>query len=131
MRDLELEISGISRVKDYEYFLANEEGFWHVSVYERDGGLEGWLVSCGHPGFNMVGPGLARTEEQAAALLRAELNVNAGRTPVFLLPVSAASLVRLAYSWGARNCEMHFAQALGEAQPFRGVTMPTFLPETA
>jgi hypothetical protein len=26
---------------------------------------------------------------------------------------------------------MHFAQALGGAQPFRGVTMPTFLPETA
>ena len=131
MRDVELEVAGISRVKDYRYFIDNAEGFWHVSVYEGAGRLEGWLVSCGHPRLNIIGPGLARTEEQAAALLVAELNVNAGRTPVFIVPVTCGGLVRLAYSWGARNCELHFAQALrGAAQPFRGVTMPTFLPET-
>lgn len=128
--ELELEISGIGRASDYAYFVENREGFWHASVYEGDRGLEGWLVSCGHPGLNMIGPGVARTEEQASALLRAELNVHAGRTPLFLLPVTAAECVRLAYSWGARNCEMHVAQSLGPAQPVRGVTMPTFMPET-
>ena len=130
MRDVELAVSGISRVKDYRYFVENAEGLWHVSVFEGDGGLDGWLVSCGHPGLNMIGPGLARTEEQAAALLTAELNANAGRTPLFLVPVTCGDLVRLCYSWGARNCEMHFAQARGGAEPFRGVTFPTFLPET-
>jgi GNAT superfamily N-acetyltransferase len=132
MSALELEVAGISRVKDYRYFVENREGFWHVSVSEdADGRLEGFLVSCGHPAMNMIGPGVARLEEAAAALLLAELNVNAGRTPVFLLPVEQGGLVRLAYSLGARNCEIHFAQVLGDAPPFRGVTMPTFLPETA
>jgi GNAT superfamily N-acetyltransferase len=132
MSALELEVAGISRVKDYGYFVKNREGFWHVSVSEDAGGrLGGYLVSCGHPGLNMIGPGVARGEEQAAALLLAELNVNAGRTPLFLLPVEYGGLVQLAYSWGARNCELHFAQVLGDAPPFKGVTMPTFLPETA
>ena len=49
---------------------------------------------------------------------------------MFLLPVESASLVRLAYRLGARNCEMHAAQTRGDAQPFRGVTFPTFVPET-
>jgi len=31
---------------------------------------------------------------------------------------------------GARNCELHFAQVLGDAQPIAGVVMPTFLPES-
>jgi GNAT superfamily N-acetyltransferase len=132
MSALELEVAGISRTKDYRYFVENREGFWHVSVSEGAGGrLDGYLVSCGHPGLNMIGPGVARSEEQAAALLFTELNVNAGRTPLFLLPVEYGGLVQQAYSWGARNCELHFAQVLGEAPPFRGVTMPTFLPETA
>jgi GNAT superfamily N-acetyltransferase len=129
---LELDVAGIRRAKDYRHFLENRDGFWHVSVSEdASGAVDGYLVSCGHPGFTMLGPGAARGEEQAAALLLAELNVNAGRTPVFLLPVEYSGVVRLAYSLGARNCELHFAQVLGESAPFRGVTMPTFLPETA
>ena len=132
MSALELEVAGISRIKDYRYFVENREGLWHVSVSEDAGGrLDGYLVSCGHPGLNMIGPGAARGEEPAADLLLAELNVNAGRTPLFLLPVEYGGLVQLAYSWGARNCELHFAHVLGDAPPFKGVTMPTFLPETA
>jgi len=131
MAALELEVAGVSRTKDYRYFVENREGFWHISVSEERGRVDGYLASCGHPGFNMIGPGVARGERQAAALLVAELNVNAGRTPVFLLPSEYGRLVQQAYSWGARNCELHVAQVLGEAQPFRGVTMPTFLPETA
>lgn len=131
MAELELEVAGISRVKDYRYMIENREGFWHVSIAEDDDGrIAGFLASCGHPGFNMLGPGVARGEEQAASLLLAELNVNAGRTPVFLVPVQYGGLVRRAYDWGARNCELHVAQVLA-ATPFRGVTMPTFLPETA
>jgi hypothetical protein len=35
------------------------------------------------------------------------------------------------YDWGARNCELHFCQVRGEFKPFQGISMPTFLPETA
>ena len=129
---LELDVAGISRVKDYRYFAENAEGFWHLSVSEdEDGRIDGFLASCSHPGMPMIGPGVARGEEQAAALLAAELDANAGRTMVFLLPVEYGGLVARAYAWGARNVELHLAQVLGDAAPFRGVTMPTFLPETA
>ena len=131
MARIELEVSGISRRKDYLHFIENADGFWHVSVFEGDGGgLEGFLVSIGHPLFNEIGPGVARTEEHAAALLLAELNQYPGRTPLLLVPVECGELVSLLYGWGGRNCETHFAQVRGPSQPFRGVSMPTFMPET-
>ncbi len=127
---IEREVAGITRRNDYEYFLRNTEGFWHVSVVESAGELDGFLVSCGSEAFNMLGPGVSRTEDQAAALIYAELNQQAGRTPVFLVPVAAGQLVKQLYAWGARNCEMHVAQAYGPAQLPAGVIMPTFLPES-
>jgi hypothetical protein len=39
-------------------------------------------------------------------------------------------LVRQVYQWGGRNCEMHFCQVRGAMQPFQGVNLPSFLPET-
>jgi hypothetical protein len=57
-------------------------------------------------------------------------DVYKGRTPVFLIPMEKEQLVRQAYDWGARVCEMHFCQVRGRFQPFQGVNMPTFLPET-
>ena len=47
-----------------------------------------------------------------------------------LVPVGEAELVRTLYGWGARNCEMHLCMVHGECPPLRGVTMPTFMPET-
>jgi len=69
-------------------------------------------------------------EETAIALLASELDRQRGQTPVFLVPVEAEKIVRAAYAWGARNCEMHFCQVLGDYKPFAGVNMPTFMPET-
>lgn len=132
MAELELAVSGIRRDSDYRHFIENPEGIWHVSVFEAaPRRLEGFLVSCSHPGCNMIGPGVMRDEEATAALLLTELNQHRGRTPVFLLPVDHNELVRQVYSWGGRNCEMHFSQVLGAFQPFQGINMPTFLPETA
>ncbi len=132
MAELEMELCGIRRVEDFRYFIENRDGFWHVSVRDGEGGrLDGFMASCGHPGCNMIGPGLARTEKQAAALLSAELDRHRGRRPVFLLPVDSAGLVRRAYDWGARNCEMHFSQVRGPCPPLHGLNFPTFLPETA
>jgi GNAT superfamily N-acetyltransferase len=128
---LENEVSHISREKDYRYFIDNKMGIWHASVLEAvDGKLDGFLVSVQHPGSNMLGPGVMKTPEAAAALILAELDHNRGRKPVFLVPVACAALVQQLYAWGARNCEIHFCQVRGAFEPFNGIVMPTFMPET-
>jgi GNAT superfamily N-acetyltransferase len=128
---LEREVSGIARQQDYRYFLDNALGIWRLSVLEGAGGaVEGFLASVNHPGSNMLGPGVARTEGGAAALLLAELGAHRGRSPVFLVPVECSELVRQVYDWGGRNVEAHLHQVRGAFQPFRGVNLPTFMPET-
>jgi hypothetical protein len=129
---LEMELCGIRRGGDFRYFIDNRDGLWHVSVCENElGKLDGFMASCGHVGCNMIGPGLARNQDQAAGLLLAELNQHRGRKPVFLLPVDCADLVRQAYAWGARNCEMHYSQVRGHCPQLLGIPFPTFMPETA
>ena len=130
MAAVERDVSGISRVDDYRYFIRNEDELWHVSVVESARGIDGFLVSCGSASLNMIGPGVARTQDQASALMFAELNHQRGRCPVLLAPVVCGDYVRQLYAWGARNCEMHVAQSHGPAQPPAGVVMPTFLPES-
>jgi len=127
MAAIELEVSGISRAGDYRYFIDNPDGFWHVSVSEGENGeLSGFLVSSG----GMLGPGVARTEGEAVALLLAELDRLRGRNVVFLVPVACADLVQRVYGWGGRNCELHFAQVRGAYREIAGVSLPTFMPET-
>ena len=132
MSALELEVSGISRERDYRYFIENKSGDWSVSVSEgeRAGGLDGFLVSVNDPGFKMLGPGVAGNTETAAALIVDQLNHYKGGQPLFLIPADNRELVARFYGIGARNCELHFAQVLGEHQPVNGVVMPTFMPET-
>jgi GNAT superfamily N-acetyltransferase len=130
MAAIELEVSGISRLEDYRYLLRNEEGIWSVSVIDGAEGLEGFLVSCDCPLLNLLGPGVARTEQQSAALIHAQLDETRGRSPLMIVPVQCGQLVAQLYQWGARNCEMHIAQSFGPATVARGVVMPTFLPET-
>jgi GNAT superfamily N-acetyltransferase len=130
MAELERKIAGISRVDDYRYFIHNEDDLWRVSIAESSDGMTGFLASCGSSALNMIGPGVALTQDQAAALFYDQLNQQRGRCPVLLAPVSCGSLVKQLYAWGARNCEMHVAQSHGPAQPPAGVIMPTFLPET-
>ncbi len=131
MAELEMDVSHISREQDYRFCLANDDGIWHVSIYPGAGGsVDGFMISCAHPAMNMLGPCVARTERQALALLAGELDRHRGRQPVFLIPVECAEMVRAAYAWGARNCELHFCQVRGDFHAFRGVNMPTFLPET-
>jgi GNAT superfamily N-acetyltransferase len=128
---LEADVAGISREQDYRYFLDQKDGPWHVSVYRDErGGVDGFLASINDPRFTMLGPGLARTPEQAASLLLAELNRFRGQTPVFLVPAQSGSLVHQMYQWGAKNCELHFSQVRGPCPPVRGIQMPTFLPES-
>jgi GNAT superfamily N-acetyltransferase len=131
---LERDVAGIERPGDYRHFLQNHDGNWHVSVCEgapEREGLDGVLASCLHPACNMIGPGAMRSSEAAVALLQAELNVNAGRSPVFLVPVTESGMIKQAYGWGARNCEIHFAQARGRMRArLNGIALPTFMPES-
>lgn len=132
MGALEFEISGISRERDYCYFIENDSGIWKTLVIDSgtSNGIDGFLVSVDHPGTKLIGPGVARTEEAALALIISQLNRYAGRQPVFLVPADQPSLTRRLYDLGARNCELHFAQVLGEKQPVEGIVMPTFMPES-
>ena len=128
---LERSISGISRIGDYRYFINNDDNLWRVSIVGSSREIDGFLVSCGSNVLNMIGPGVARTQDQATALFYDQLSQQQGRCPVLLVPVSCGDLVRQLYDWGARNCEMHVAQSYGPAQTPAGVVMPTFLPESA
>ena len=130
--ELEEQVSGIRRGKDFRYFIENMRGIWHVSVLEDGGGgIEGFLCSVNHPASNMLGPGVMRSDEAAVKLIAAELNQHKGRSPVFLIPADRGELVRRVYEMGGRNCEIHFAQCRGNYSPAQGVVMPTFMPETA
>ena len=132
MADFEQSLQGIRREKDFAFFLRNEVGSWRVLVFEReDGSMAGFLAMSTHPSFSMIGPGVSVDEDTAAALLWRALDDLRGRSMVFLVPCAAAGLVRTAYSWGARNVELHVAQTTAPGPPSKGVVFPTFLPETA
>jgi hypothetical protein len=128
---LEKKLCGIERTKDFEYFIENKRGIWNTVVCRNTNGtLLGFLGSVDHPASRMIGPGVAEDEQVTMELLATLLDRFRGKCPVFLLPVTAKETVQTAYSWGARNCEIHFSQCCGENQPTEGVVMPTFMPET-
>ncbi len=130
---LEHELCCIDREKDHRFFLENAMNIWNVCVIESEDTeqIDGVLVSVKHPGSTMLGPGFMRSEEDALALIRYQLDQHhRGGQPVWLVPSSCHSLVSELYGWGAKNCELHFGQTRGKWQESRGVTMPTFMPET-
>lgn len=128
---LEKELVGISRDGDFRYFLENKEKIWRGWVLEREGELKGFLFSVNHPGSRMLGPGVMRGEEDALALIAEGMKAfGESESPVFLVPASGEALIAALYQAGARNCELHLAQVLGEAREVQGVVMPTFMPET-
>jgi GNAT superfamily N-acetyltransferase len=131
MGELEMEVSGVRREIDYRYAIENPRGVLHASVYEKDGGgIGGFLISVKHPALNMLGPCVAWTEDAALALIRRELERFRGTWVLLVVPMEKRRMVEQAYGWGAVNVETHLAQVWGEFQPFKGVSMPSFLPET-
>ena len=131
---LEQELCHIRREKDHAFFVENRQRIWRVTVAEATSGqLDGFLVSVAHPGSNMLGPGVMRDDSIAAALIADDLrhHAAAGRAPVSLIPLDRPALVRQMYAWRARNLELHLAQVRGPYTPPIGVSMPTFMPETA
>lgn len=132
LADFEQALQGIRREKDLAFFLRNDVGAWRVLVSEdASGEIHGFLAMSTHASFTMIGPGVCADEVSAAALLWSALDGLRGRTLVFLVPCAAAELVRTAYSWGARNVELHVAQSTAPVAGARGIVFPTFLPESA
>ena len=130
--DFERSQQGVRREKDFAFFLRNEVGAWRLLVSEDEGGaVNGFLGMSTHLSFAMIGPGVADDEETAVALLWKALDGQRGTTLVFLAPCAAAKLVRTAYSWGARNVELHVAQSTAPVTGAKGIVFPTFMPETA
>ena len=131
MVELEKEICGIDREKDFRYFLANNDGIWHTSVMlGASWRIEGFINSINDPGSNMLGPGVARTEEHATGLICSELNHHKGRTPAWLVPSHCTKTLAVLYGLGAKNFEINVSQVYGDQYPVHGVILPTFMPET-
>ena len=129
--NLEQELQGIRREKDYRFFLENRVGDWRVWVCEDSSGfLAGALVSSAHPDWGMLGPGVARDLPTALGLLWTALNERRGRNTVVLVPAGESPLVQVLYGWGGRNIELHVAQVLGASGAVSGIAFPTFLPES-
>lgn len=57
-------------------------------------------------------------------------NASAARPPLFVIPMDKRELLETLYAWGARNVETHLCQVRGQLQAFKGVNLPSFLPET-
>jgi len=131
MAALEMEVSGISRVSDYRYAIENRRGVLHAQVFENsDGSLEGFMISIQCHALNMLGPCVARSEKVTLALLLQATEHFRGQVPLFVIPMDKRELVETLYAWGARNVETHLFQVRGKFQPFNGVSLPSFLPET-
>ncbi|MFM7182076.1 MAG: GNAT family N-acetyltransferase [Verrucomicrobiales bacterium] len=131
MVDLEMEIAGIRRPGDIARFVEDTSGWWRVFVVENpDGSLDGYLASIDHPASRIIGPGVAHGDATAVALARAQLDHFRGLQPLILLPADRPALSRALHDLGARNCEIHFAQARGPVPKPTGIVFPTFLPES-
>ena len=130
--DLELRLNGVRKEQDYRFFVANQSGSWRLAVIENaDGELAGFLAASTYPSLHILGQGVAVDEATMQELVHGMLDLHfRGQDVVWLLPVGCSGLVRQAYALGARNRETHLFSVLGEAQPMRGITLPTFLPES-
>ena len=131
MGNLEMEVSAIKREMDYRYAIKNPRKVLHASVYENiRGTIDGFMISVKHHALNMLGPCVARSEEIALPLIRKELERFKGTWVLLVVPMGKRKMVEQLYKWGAVNVETHLKQVWGEFQDFKGVNMPSFLPET-
>ena len=129
--DLEFRLTGLKRYKDYKYFIDNSLSIWTTFVYEREGEIHGVLSSVRHPASHMIGPGVAENHEVMMPLIARCIEKFKNTSVVFLLPANEHDAIQQAYKWGAKNCEIHFAQIRGEMSLAQGIFMPTFMPETS
>lgn len=78
----------------------------------------------------MLDPCVARTEEIANTLIGTELEQFKGTWALFSIAMKNRLMVEQMYKWQAINVETHLKQVWGDFHGFKGVSMPSFLPET-
>ena len=132
LANLELKLTGISRKKDYLYFIKNQRDIWKTLVLEEAGKITGFLSSVHHPASHMLGPGVCKSWQGALALIVAHHGDARESQPVFLVPAKETGLIDQLYKLGARNLELHVSQVYGDcpSQKLGSVILPTFMPET-
>jgi hypothetical protein len=124
-------VTGMEREQDLHYLVSERQNRWHVSVLEGGrGGIDGFIASGRHPDIHMLGPGMARNQEQLLSLIMAELNIHRGYTVLQLVPVQCQETVHALYRLGAVNCELHFYQVRGTHTSFNGLYTPSYMFET-
>jgi len=96
----------------------------------RSGSSCRWRKSAHEAVRSYAGPCVARSEKATLALLLQATERFRGQVPLFIIPMDRRELVETLYEWGARNVETHLFQVRGKFQPFNGVSLPSFLPET-
>lgn len=132
INELEKNLTGIDRKADLEYFILNKLGLWKTLVYVNcRGEVEGYLNSIFHPASKMLGPGVMKNETIALALYLSCLDQFRNETMLALVPCKCLNLIKALYALRAKNCELHFTQVRGEVYEQHGISVPTFLPETA
>ena len=131
MGDLEMQVSGIRREIDYIYAIENPRGVLHAIVYENDQNvIEGFMISVKHAALNMLGPCVAKDEDIAIALIKKEIGRFKNTWVLFSIPMEKRKMVEQMYAWNAINVETHLKEVWGDFYGFKGVSMPSFLPET-
>ncbi len=132
MVELERSVLGIDRASDLSRLVEGFGGVFTSRVFEVDGRVDGFLIASRANASAMLGPGCARDDGIATALLFVELDErHRGTQPIVLAPSDRPELLSWLRSVGGRNVELHLMQVRGEAPPIRGVVLPTFLPESA
>lgn len=101
MVELEQELAGTRREKDFRFFIENSQEIWHGSVVDGENGLQGFLFSVDHPASRMLGPGAMRCADTALSLIAAETERFEGGSPLMLVPATERELVRRFYGAGA------------------------------
>ncbi len=127
----EHELCGISRQQDHQALLSQTTLPWETLVARDSSNTPiGAITLTRHPDWSMPGPAFARDETVMLALLHHALNHLKGRDIVVLIPSEARELLASLYRFGGRNIELHALQIRGDWKPARGISLPTFLPET-
>jgi GNAT superfamily N-acetyltransferase len=133
MAELEHEINGMQRTGDYAHLVNSKRsrGQWNVSICEdAAGGINGFIVSCEHPDIHMLGPAVARSQDQLLSLIFTELDRYRGHSVLQLVPADCSEIIEMLYNAGGRNVELHFYQVRGQCNPFKGLYTPTYMFET-
>ncbi|WAK00832.1 hypothetical protein [Methylobacter sp. YRD-M1] len=124
--NLELAVSGIAREPDYRYAIDDPFGIMTATVPDDGrGDIDGFVLAIKHHALPMIGPMVARTEDDAIALLRTMLDRFRSSSALLVVPMACRKVVAALYGWGA-ECRDSSAAGERSVPAFRGREFPQF-----